>query len=148
LVPKCKLNLKPTNPNPIEYKSRPRSVAMGDFNNDTWLDIAVANHAADNIAIYFGYDNGTVASPVTFSTGSGSAPYMIAVGDFDKDHRLDVAIANFGTNSVGVLLGFQNETFVNQTALSTESSRPVWVHVADLNNDAALDIVTANYGTH
>ncbi|CAF4639966.1 unnamed protein product, partial [Rotaria sp. Silwood2] len=146
--PKCELDFKATANNPIDYRYDPRSVAMGDFNNDTWLDIAVVNYAANNVAIYFGYDNGTVASPVKYSTGIDSAPYMIAVGDFDNDHRLDVAIANFGTNSVVVLLRFQNGSFANQTVLSVAPSRPVWVHVADLNNDAALDIVTVNYGTH
>ncbi|CAF5139638.1 unnamed protein product, partial [Rotaria sp. Silwood1] len=142
--PKCELNFKATAQNPINYKYGPRAVAMGDFNNDTWLDIGVANYAADNIAIYFGHGNGTVASPVMFSTGYGSAPYTIAVGDFDNNHRLDFAVANFGTNSIGVLFGFQNESFANKTVLSTESARPVWIHVADLNNDTALDIVTAN----
>ncbi|CAF4739757.1 unnamed protein product, partial [Rotaria sp. Silwood2] len=94
--------------NTIDYKSDPRSVAIGDFNNDAWLDIAVATYAADNVAIYFGYGNGTVGSPVKYFTGSGSAPSMIAVGDFDNDHRLDVVVANFGTNSVGILRKFQN----------------------------------------
>ncbi|CAF4712417.1 unnamed protein product, partial [Rotaria sp. Silwood2] len=102
--PKCELDFKATANNPIDSRYEPRPVAMGDFNNDTWLDIAVVNYAANNVAIYFGYDNGTVASPVKYSTGIDSAPYMIAVGDFDNDHRLDVAIANFGTNSVVVLL--------------------------------------------
>ncbi|CAF4578512.1 unnamed protein product, partial [Rotaria sp. Silwood2] len=146
--PKCELKFKTMVRNIIDYKNDPRSVAIGDFNNDSWLDIAVANYAADNITIYFGYGNGTVASLVKYSTGSGSAPSMIAVGDFDNDHRLDVAVANFGTNSVGILRKFQNGSFASQTALSTVSSRPVWIHVIDLNNDTAPDIVTANHGTH
>ncbi|CAF5144689.1 unnamed protein product, partial [Rotaria sp. Silwood1] len=146
--PKCELNFKATAHTPINYKYGPRAVAMGDFNNDTSLDIVVANYAADNIAIYFGHGDGTVASPFMFSTGYGSAPYMIAVGDFDNDQRLDIAVANFGTNSVGVFLRFQNGSFANKTTLSTASSRPVWIHIADINNDAILDIVTANYGTH
>ncbi len=29
---------------PIGYDSLPNSVAFGDFNNDTWIDIAVANY--------------------------------------------------------------------------------------------------------
>ncbi|CAF4831166.1 unnamed protein product [Rotaria sp. Silwood1] len=148
ILPKCELNFKATAQTPINYKYGPRAVAMGDFNNDTSLDIVVANYAADNIAIYFGHGNGTVASPVMFSTGYGSAPYTIAVDDFDNDHRPDVVVANFGTNSIGILLRFQNGYFANKTVLSTASSRPVWIHVADLNNDAALDIITANYGTH
>src|SRR5689334_14746732 len=104
LVAKCQLNFKPTTPNPVDYKSGPRSIAIGDFNNDTWLDIAIANNVADHIAIYFGYGNRTAERPIIYPTGSGSAPYMIAVGDFDNDHRLDLAIANFGTNSIYIFL--------------------------------------------
>ncbi|CAF3903080.1 unnamed protein product, partial [Rotaria sp. Silwood1] len=123
-VPKCQLNFKATAQKPIEYKSGSRAVAMNDFNSDTWLDIVVANYYAENIAIYFGHGDGTITSPIKISTGKGSAPYMVAVGDFDNDHRPDIAIANFGTNSIGIFLGFQNESFSNQTFVSTESSRP------------------------
>ncbi|CAF4076324.1 unnamed protein product, partial [Rotaria sp. Silwood1] len=146
--PKCELNFKATTRNPMDYKSDLRSVAMGDFNNDTWLDIVVADYVTDNVALYFGHGNGNVASPVKYSTGPGSAPRRVAVGDFNNDRRLDIVIANFGTNSIGLLLGLQNGSFANQTVLSMVSSRPVWIHVADLNNDTALDIVAANYGTH
>ncbi|CAF5087388.1 unnamed protein product, partial [Rotaria sp. Silwood1] len=36
-------------PNPIQYNFGPRSVATGNFDNDNWPDIAVANYIADNI---------------------------------------------------------------------------------------------------
>ncbi|CAF2178272.1 unnamed protein product, partial [Rotaria magnacalcarata] len=146
-VPKCDINFTPRIPDLIHYEYGPRSLAIGDFNDDNWPDIVVANYAADNIAIYFGYGNGSMKSSNTYSTGSGSTPCMVAVGDFDKDGRLDVAVSNFGTNSVNVLMRFQYEVFANQTTLSIASSRPIWIHVTYLNNDTAIDIVTANYGT-
>jgi hypothetical protein len=39
--------------NPVEYNTRPTSIAAGDFNNDTWLDIVVANSKTHNIDVYF-----------------------------------------------------------------------------------------------
>src|SRR5579871_2797594 len=41
LVQKCGLKFIPTVKNPIEYNYGPRSVAIGDFNNYTWLDMVL-----------------------------------------------------------------------------------------------------------
>ena len=35
----------------MAYNSDPYAVAVGDFNNDGWLDIAVANYGEDDIEI-------------------------------------------------------------------------------------------------
>ncbi|CAF3375562.1 unnamed protein product [Rotaria socialis] len=148
LVIKCEVNFNRTSRNPIDYKYGPRSVVIGYFNNDTWPDTAVANYDADNVAIYFGYGNGTFTSSVLYETGSDSAPCMVAVADFDNDGRTDIAVANFGINSISLLFGTENGSFVSRTPLSTASSRPIFVYASDLNNDTAVDIVTVNYGTH
>lgn len=37
----------------VQKDSRPRSLLIDDFNNDSYMDIAVANWAADNIGILF-----------------------------------------------------------------------------------------------
>jgi hypothetical protein len=72
------LNFSSTTKNPIEYNYGPRSVAVGDFNSDTWLDMVVANSIVNNIAIYFAYENGTFLKQIEYSTGYGSAPSMVA----------------------------------------------------------------------
>ncbi|CAM2704942.1 unnamed protein product [Rotaria socialis] len=144
----CEVNFNRTSRNPIDYKYGPRSGVIGYFNNDTWPDIAVANYDADNVAIYFGYGNGTFTSSVLYETGSDSAPCMVAVADFDNDGRTDIAVANFGINSISLLFGTENGSFVSRTPLSTASSRPIFVYASDLNNGTAVDIVTVNYGTH
>ncbi len=45
--------------NPIDYDYGPRSVAIGDFNKDTWLDMVVANNIVNSIVIFFGNVNGS-----------------------------------------------------------------------------------------
>ncbi len=132
------MNFKATAKNPIEYKFDPRSVAVGDFNNDTWLDIVVANNAVNNIAIFLGYGNGTFLTGMTYSTGSDSAPYMVAVGDFNSDHRSDIAVANFGSNSVGIFLGLGDGSFESQIVLSTASSRPLWINIGDFDKGSSI----------
>ncbi|CAF3812335.1 unnamed protein product [Rotaria sp. Silwood1] len=97
LAPKCELKFKPTAQKPVEYKYDPRSVAIGDFNNDTCLDMVIAHHTVNKITVYLGYGNGTFKNPISYSTGSYSSPYMVTVGYFNNDSYLDIAVANFGT---------------------------------------------------
>ncbi|CAF4810949.1 unnamed protein product, partial [Rotaria sp. Silwood2] len=73
---------------------------------------------------------------------------MVTVGDFNSDNRLDIAVANFGTNNIGIFHGFGNGSFSSQKEFSTGSSRPLAIIAFDFNNDTLLDIATANYGTH
>ncbi|CAF1562319.1 unnamed protein product, partial [Adineta ricciae] len=83
--PKCGLTFKPMAEKPVEYKYGPRSVAIGDFNNDTVLDMVIANHIANKIAVYLGHGNGSFRDPTMYSTGSYSSPYMVTVADFNND---------------------------------------------------------------
>ena len=68
-------------------------VAVGDFNGDGNLDLAVANEVSGTVAVLLGNGNGTFAAATTFSTG-GSDPDSLAVGDFNGDGKLDLAVAN------------------------------------------------------
>jgi hypothetical protein len=128
--------------------SCPVSVVVDDFNNDGQLDVAVANSGTDNIGVFFGHGNGTFSNQMTLFTGSGSKPYSIAIGDFNNDNQLDIAIANYGSNNFGVLLGYVNGTFFSElTYFTGDGSTPIFISAADFNNDNRLDIIVANYGT-
>ena len=60
---------------------------------------------------------GTVSAqcPFSFATrvnyGAGAEPYSVAVADFNADGRPDLAVANFTSNNVSILLGNGNGTF-------------------------------------
>ncbi|CAF1150895.1 unnamed protein product [Adineta steineri] len=56
---------------------------------------------------------------------------------------MDIAVANSGTNNIGIFLGFGNNSFLNQTTFATGSG-PWSLAVADLNNDNRLDIIVSN----
>jgi hypothetical protein len=79
--------------------------AIADANNDGWWDIVVPNTSDNNFGILLGKGDGTFGAQTTFSTGDGSQPYGLAVADFNNDNRPDVVVANYGLNTVGVLLG-------------------------------------------
>jgi hypothetical protein len=116
--------------------SHPWSVAVGDFNNDNQLDIAVAAWGIDNVGVLLGYGNGSFAKPILYSTGFNTHPISIAVGDFNNDKCLDITAANYGGNSIAVFLGYGNGTFRSAITFSTKKgSRPRSVTVYDVNND-------------
>ena len=78
---------------------------------------------------------------------AGSSPHGVAVGDFNNDGIPDLVSANYGSNSVSILLGSSNGTF--QTAQSfTAGSFPIGVAVGDFNGDGNLDVAVANNGNN
>ena len=129
--------------------SRPSSVALGHFNNDTILDIAIANSATNTIGILLGYGNRMFSSVTTYSTGDDSNPLSLAVGDFNNDSRTDIVVANSNANNVVVLIGHGDGNFSTSMTYSMGvGSQPVSVALGDFNRDHQLDIAVANYGTN
>jgi hypothetical protein len=128
------------------YYSQPYWVTVGDFNSDNRLDIATANFNGSNVGILLGYGNGTFVDVIPYSTGAGSAPLCVAVGDFNNDNRLDIAVSNSGTKTIVVLFGFGDGSFLLGTTYSTGiESLPYVLAIGDFNNDTRLDIAVANY---
>ena len=85
--------------------ANPNSVALGDFNGDGKLDLAIANsnYGTDTLTILLGNGDGTFSASAQ-SPATGYSPYSVAVGDFNGDGRLDLAVANESSDSVSVLL--------------------------------------------
>ncbi|CAF0935423.1 unnamed protein product [Adineta steineri] len=82
---------------------------------------------------------------VTYSTGVGSGPYPVTVGDVNQDGKLDIIVTNFKTGTVGVLLNAGNGTFLAQVAYPTGTTYDTWsVSLADINGDSKLDIIIGN----
>jgi hypothetical protein len=123
------------------------SVAAGDFNGDGKLDLAVANFYSANVSVLLGNGNGTF-QPLAFRTlPPGLHPSSIALGDFNADGRLDLAVGkSLGTN-VSVLLGNGDGTFQDAVDYPT-GNVPYWVTVGDFNGDGKLDLAVANEGSN
>jgi len=88
----------------------------------------------------FGATEGATALP------SNSNPLSMAVGQFDSNGHLDVAVANFKTNTVDVLFGVGDGTFPVINTITTGVSAPLGLAVADVNGDGSEDFAVANSG--
>ena len=124
------------------YDTIPYSLVIADFDHDKIFDLAVANFGTNNIAILYGYGNGSFTIPIIYTTNHRSHPYSITAGDFNNDGELDLVVANYGTNNIGIFFGFDNGTFnAVKIFLLQNQSRPQYLTIGDLNNDNQTDIV-------
>ena len=125
--------------------SYPISVIVGDINNDRMLDIIVANFGMDNVGVFVGNGRGLFGTQLTLSTGNGSEPYAIALGDFNNDNYSDIVVSNSAAGNIGVFLGNGTANFTQQTTFYTGNlSYTIGVAVADYNQDSQLDIAVVN----
>jgi type II secretory pathway component GspD/PulD (secretin) len=136
--------------------SVPSDIAVGDFNGDGFLDLAVTDSANNNVAILLGKGDGTFTPPVTFPTGLGTTatgnPVALLAADLNGDGVLDLAVVNQGdgvtAGSVSILLGHVvnsrgDGTFAAPTIHSV-GVKPTAIASADLNADGLTDLVVTN----
>lgn len=80
-------------------------------------------------------------SPVHFTAGAG--PESLVTGDFNGDHKLDLAVPNPNSNNVSILLGNGDGTFKPAVDYGVGQA-PIVAAVGDFNRDGKLDLVVAN----
>jgi hypothetical protein len=131
---------------PAVVGSGPSSVVAADFNGDGILDLAVANTSGDTVTILLGNGNGTFTPASSSPVPVGNSPISLAVGDFNADGILDLAVANANDNTVTILLGNGDGTFTPAANSPVAvGSVPSSVVVGDFNGDGIADLAVGNY---
>jgi hypothetical protein len=132
-----------------------RSLCIADFNGDGLPDLVTANEGSNSVSVLL---NTTVLGAATitpdFPQASAQAaegiPRSVAIGDLNGDGKPDLAIADYYSNSVSVLLnttppGATTSTFAARQDF-TAGTHPMSVAIGDLNGDGLPDLAVANYG--
>lgn len=114
----------------------PYGSAVGDFNSDGKLDLAVASTSDSAVRVLLNKGNGTFAQPVTYPVSAISV--YVAVGDFNQDGKLDLVAPDYATNSVSVLLGNGDGTFAPAVDYAAGAG-PSGIALVDFNGDGVLD---------
>jgi hypothetical protein len=116
---------------PSGAANKAHSVALGDFNKDGNLDIAVANYGTSNVTVFL---NTTSAGNLSFGPGTnytgGSllfGPTALVAGDFDADGSVDLAVVNNTADASSnynlvILPGNGSGSFGNGTAITLGST--------------------------
>ena len=128
----------------------PGSVMIADFNNDRKSDVAVANEQSGDVTILLGDGQGNFTQAMGSPFPAGRNPNDIAVGDFNRDDKLDLAFANHEEKHLTVLLGDGKGGFVSapKSPLSVEvKPHTHGVAAGDFDGDGNSDLVTDSWGT-
>ena len=126
----------------------------GDYDNDGWLDLFVANDATPNY-LYHNERNGTFSEVgseqgVSYSeSGAEQGSMGVTWGDFDLDGKLDLFITNFENEPNALYKNLGEKGFIDVTLPSRigQPSRPYvgWgTSFVDFDNDGWLDLLVAN----
>jgi glucose/arabinose dehydrogenase len=130
---------------PIAGASQLRLVVTDSGNGNTndhadWAGARVTNAPPDSASPV-----ASLFKPVAqYPTGTNA--HGIYTADLDGDGKLDLAVANAGSNTVSVLMGNGDGTFVAAVNYNV-GSEPKSVTGADFNGDGKRDLVTANQGS-
>ena len=78
-------------------------LAAADFNQDTVLDLVVANIFASTVSVLQGNGMGSFSARIAFAAGIPAN--SVDVGDFNGDGKPDIVISGRSTSEISVLIG-------------------------------------------
>ncbi|MCU0323328.1 MAG: FG-GAP-like repeat-containing protein, partial [Chitinophagaceae bacterium] len=132
--------------------NNPSAVAIGDMDGDGKPELVVANSSSNSVSVLRNtstFGSIAFANKVDFTTGTGSSPQALAIGDLDGDNKPDIAVVNNGNNSVSVFRNtatsgtIASGSFAARVNFTTGTS-PQAIALGDLDGDGKLDLAVAN----
>ncbi len=123
----------------------PYGAGIGDLNNDGRLDVALSDIDPTNpegtLFVYLQNPNGTLQSPVSYTTGY--RPDGLSIADLNNDGLDDVVVALFG-HDIEVFLQQPNGTLADAVSYSSGGTyKPDAIATGDFNNDTLMDVAVS-----
>jgi hypothetical protein len=123
----------------VAVSTTPYSIAIGDFNRDGRMDIAVLAFSSGQVAVSLGNGDGTFRKPTYYSAVASS----LAAADLRNNGILDLVLTDNLSDNLQVMLGNGDGTFSASSFYPTPDF-PNVIGVGDFNGDHNLDLVTVD----
>jgi len=134
---------------PMVFESRigwdgedPRSLALGDVNQDGIPDVVLANQDTSDVTVVAGLGAGLLAPSQTTPVAS-SSPRGVAAGDVTGDGLLDWVTTNYNLDQITRATQGPSGQFFT-TAYGADDG-PDGIALGDIDGDGDLDVVFAAY---
>lgn len=124
--------------------------ATFQYISETNLEVNLTAYSAQPFRVTFA--NGGFAFEPKQDQTTGGNPSSVSIADLDGDGKPDLAVANYGSNTVSVFLNTSTPgtvSFANKIDFSTgANSGPESVSIGDIDGDGKPDLAVANYGNN
>jgi len=148
-------------PTRFDVGRSPTLMVDADVNNDGILDLVVGNTGDHTVSVLLGIGNGTFTTAQRVGTELGNKLEMkgLAVADFNRDGRLDLAITLDGDldstqpDRLVIVLGLGDGTFREQETRTFEfgaassDQGPASLASGDWNRDGITDLAVVHHAT-
>ncbi|GEM_PF-2116503 len=123
------------------------SVAVGDVNNDGWLDVVTGNRSTTTKLYLNQGESGGVWQGFSGAADIGSetvTTYEVKLADVDDNGWLDVVTGNDEVNRLYLNDGTGGFTTGAGTAIGSDNDNTRSIEVGDVDGDGWLDVVAGN----
>ncbi len=118
------------------------SIAVADFNQDRFRDIIATAWSSDLLVHFQGRADVYLAEPQFIAAPGG--PRRVRVLDVDGDGALDLAVALYNANEVGLWKGDGTGGFAAAGRFMTRGRLPSDLEVGDINGDGKPDLIVSH----